>query len=514
MAKLVTVAEMVAIEKAADAAGLSCAQMMENAGQGLAESIIAHSQEPEKSVLALVGGGNNGGDALVAAAILTKQGWKVSAYLLVERDGDPYLDKLQEAGGKLFQHDPEASGESLSRLIEEHAILVDGLLGTGIKLPLRVSLSQPLSLIKETLMQMDEPPFVIAVDCPSGMDCDSGEVAEETLPADLTVCMAAIKSGMLSLPAFESLGAVEVVDIGLPDDLPEWAGVTRFVADEEWVASLQPRRPLDAHKGTFGTALILAGSRQYPGAALLAGRAAARSGVGLVAMVVPVSVERTIAGHFPEAIWLPLKVSKEWFAADDLELLSPHLSGKDALLIGPGFGLNKSTAAFIEGLLVKKDLPPLVIDADGLKLLAGLDNWPKRLPKGTILTPHPGEMAILTGLSKEDIQSDRIEIAERFAAKWKQVVLLKGAFSVIAAPDGRTALLPIATPALATAGTGDVLAGLITGLRAQDLSAFDAAVEGASLHGMAGLNAAEAFGGTASVLASDLLAEIPYLFKE
>lgn len=512
MAKLVSVAEMLAVEKAANAAGLSYEQMMENAGQGLAKSIVAHSHDIEKSIFALVGGGNNGGDALLACASLAEQGWKVGVYLQAEREDDPYVERVQQQGGKIILKKKNAEGVQVTKLISQYAVLLDGLLGIGIKLPLRPKSAGLLADVKLALAQTDKPPLVIAVDCPSGMDCDTGEIAGETLNADLTLSMAAVKRGMLTLPAFESLGELEVVNIGLPEDLKEWADIKRFVLDQSWVRSLLPERPLDAHKGTFGTALILAGSKQFPGAALLAGQAAARSGTGLITMAVPNATLDLIVWQMPEAIWIPLIASQDWMSEEDIHAISEKLENVDAALLGPGFGLDEATARFIDEFLKLKKIPPLVIDADGLKLLAGLDKWHNRLPEESVLTPHPGEMAILTGVDKEKIQAERLEIAERFAAKWKQVVLLKGAFSVIAAPDGRTALLPLSTSALATAGTGDVLAGLITGLRAQGLSAFDAACAGAWLHGMAALNAAANIGGSAGVIAGDLLVEFPKLF--
>jgi NAD(P)H-hydrate epimerase len=180
------------------------------------------------------------------------------------------------------------------------------------------------------------------------------------------------------------------------------------------------------------------------------------------------------------------------------------------MLLGPGFGQAESTKRFVEKLL-NANLPPLVSDADGLKLLAELPDWQKRLPPNSVLTPHPGEMAIMTGLSTDEIQGDRIGIAERFAKEWNHIVVLKGAFTIVASPDGRSATLPIATPALARAGTGDVLAGLITGLRAQGMAAFEAACSAAWLHGQAGMQAAEWHGGTAGVLAGDLIRELPAL---
>jgi len=525
--KLVTVSQMQAIEKEADAGGLTYDQMMENAGQGLADIILAlFSDEVEPEVVGLVGPGNNGGDTLVALSALLGQGWKASAFL-VKRKKDDLARRFAEAGGKVLSG---AGFEELAGAIETADVLLEGVLGTGIKLPLKKDMAEALSEINDILDSLDQAPLVIAVDCPSGVDCDTGETAGQTIPADLTVTMAAVKQGLLKLPAFEYVGELQVVDIGLPDDLPSLKDLNAEVANEEMVSALLPERPLASHKGTFGTALIAAGSINYTGAVLLAGEAANRIGAGLVRLAVPAPVHMALAGQIPEATWVLLPHEQGVISAGAAGVLVKNFEKVTALLIGPGFGTENTTKEFIENLLngkfvskkstagigfvhaeaeKKEDknekLPPLVLDADGLKLLAQIKDWHTKLPEATILTPHPGEMAVLTGLTKEEIQENRHEIAGRYAKEWGHVIVLKGAFTVIASPEGRMTVIPVATPALAHAGTGDVLAGLIVGLRAQGLDAFDAAVAGAWIHAQAGLYAAEDLGTTASVLASDIL---------
>lgn len=514
MVKLVTVAEMRTVERAADASGLSYAQMMENAGRSLANSVTAHSHDRERKALGLVGPGNNGGDTLVALAALAKSEWQASAYLVRDRDKDDiYVERLLSAGGQVHSVADDRSYEKLISLLAGHAVLLDGLLGTGIRMPLREPVEDVLRATKATIEKHSPRIYVVAVDCPSGMDCDTGQVASETLKADLTVSMAAVKRGMLTLPAFEYVGELEVGEIGLPADLPQWAAIQPQLIDEALVHAALPPRPLDAHKGTFGTALIVAGSQRYPGAALLASKAAYRSGAGLVTVAVIKTIQLELAGHLPEATWLPLPAEGGWIKAAAAKIVVGALERVTAMLLGPGFGQQAGTGEFLWKLL-KAKLPPLVIDADGLKLLAKLKDWPKRLPKHSVLTPHPGEMAILSGLSTEKIQSARIEMAEKYARAWKHIVVLKGAFTIVAAPDGRTAVMPLATPALARAGTGDVLAGIITGLRAQGLPAFEAACTAVWLHGQAGLRAAGRLGGTAGVLAGDLIDQLPALIAK
>jgi NAD(P)H-hydrate epimerase len=371
------------------------------------------------------------------------------------------------------------------------------------------------------------------VDCPSGIDCDTGEVADEAIASDLTVTMAAVKQGMLKLPAFEYVGDLKVVDIGLPADLAPFRDLQTDVAEEELVSALLPERPLDSHKGTFGTALIAAGSVNYTGAVVLAGEAAYRIGAGLVTLAVPAPLHSALAGRFPEATWVLLPHEMGVVSRDAAEVFAKNLERATALLIGPGLGTEDTSREFIENLLKGKvsqkrttarigfvrqesekkeepnsQLPAMIFDADGLKLLAKIPDWYKLLPAPAILTPHPGEMSVLTGLSKEEIQADRQGVASKYAKEWGHVVILKGAFTVIASPEGRMAIIPVASPALARAGTGDVLAGLIVGLRAQGLEAFEAAVAGAWIHAQAGLYAADDLGTTASVLAGDVLDSI------
>lgn len=509
--KYVSVAEMIAIEQEANALGITYEKMMENAGRSLAEVVdytFEDLDKREKIVLGLVGSGNNGGDTLVALTHLATKGWKTTAYLVGSRpQGDPLLVRLTAQGGLIHSLHDDAQLKKLKQCLESHRIVLDGILGTGFRLPLKPELAKSMANIKKILNTIEEPPVIIAVDCPSGVDCDTGEVAPECLPATMTVTMAAIKQGLFKFPAYSYCGEVIPVQIGLPsggEALKSWQAVRNIVPSPWMVRSLLPPRPLDAHKGTFGTALIVAGSRAYSGAALLAGRAAYRIGVGLVTMAVPEVIQLALAGVFPEATWIPLPHQNGFIAAESAQILEQYLPRIDALLIGPGFGLHPHSATFLEQF-IRPDLPPVVIDADGLKLLKNIQEWHTRLPPHSILTPHPGEMSILTDLKVPEIQARRVEVAKEFSQKWGHIVVLKGAFTVIASPEGDAAIIPVATPALARAGTGDVLAGAIVGLRAQNLTAFNAAMVGAFIHAHAGLQAVKYIGNPASVVAGDVL---------
>jgi hydroxyethylthiazole kinase-like uncharacterized protein yjeF len=530
---------MKAVEQEADASGLTYEMMMENAGHNLAREVLqlSYVQEDEEDlqVLGLVGPGNNGGDALVALAHLAEKGWTARAFLVKRKaEKDPLVTRLEEADGEIYLADKDMDFQQLQSFLEAADVVLDGILGTGFKLPLKQDVARVLTAVQGVLDELDWPPLVVAVDCPSGVDCDSGQAAPETIPADATVTMAAVKQGLLKVPAFDLVGELRVVGIGELGELESWKAIGSEVADAQLVTTLLPQRPTDAHKGTFGTALIAAGSINYTGAALLTGRAAYRIGAGLVTLAIPASLHTALSGHLPEATWVLLPHEMGVISAEAADVLGKNIERATALLLGPGFGMEDTTGEFLSNLLkgagtMKSGhsrmgfvqgqdtngerkhymLPPLVVDADGLKLLAKQPDWPRLLPAPAILTPHPGEMAILTGLEIETIQKDRLALARKFALEWGHVVVLKGAFTVVAAPDGRTTTIPVANPALARAGSGDVLAGLIVGLRAQGIEAYDSARIGAWVHAQAGLAAAQALGSRAAVLAGDILESVP-----
>jgi NAD(P)H-hydrate epimerase len=531
--KLVSVAEMKAVEREADANGLTYDMMMENAGDGLAKVVESEFKDfKDGGILGLVGSGNNGGDTLVALAKLADSGWPATAYIVRKRPkGDPLIEGLISSNGKVIKITDDDDFNNLKSAINTHSILMDGILGTGIKLPVRGRVADVLALAKKILTQLGDKPKVVAVDCPSGVDCDSGEASPECLEADLTVTMAAVKRGLLKFPANNLIGRLMLVGIGLEYEdkrSKSWQAIIRTVVTPEWVQATMPPRSRDAHKGTFGTAMIVAGSVNYSGAVLLAGKAAYRAGAGLVTLAVPAPLHSALAGHIPEGTWLLLPDEMGVIADNAAEVVLENLDRVTAMLLGPGFGLESETENFLVNLFSspprnrrteigfvqaanqgettgKRELPPLVIDADGLKLLARIPDWQSKLIKPSVLTPHPGEMAVLTGLEISEIQSQRVETAERYAREWGHVVVLKGANTVIAEPGGRTAIIPVASSSLARAGTGDVLAGIITGMRAQGVEAFEAAASGCWIHAHSGLKAAESLGTNTSVLAGDLL---------
>lgn len=542
--RILSISEMRALESTADMAGHSYAQMMEQAGKSLAIAVVHHAPVKGRRVLVLVGPGNNGGDGLVAARLLHESGAHVTAYLTHKRvpAEDAVFQRAHVAGMTVVHAPEDADYETLRRLAAHTHIIIDSLLGIGAAPPLRGVVADVLRQVKTGLAQaaadpltaLNRPPkpapprpLIVAVDGPSGLDFDTGAIDPLALKAHVTVTFAAPKWGHFALPGAAYVGELLVADIGIPKSVEiSSKGVT--VPDPASVRRWLPARPLDAHKGTFGKALIVAGSLNYTGAAILAASAAVRTGAGLVTLAIPHTLHAAIVPAVPEATYILLTHALGLLDARAAAPLLEKAADYSALLIGPGLSHTPETTAFMRRFLgldagkrgtgfapnvtppeaERPILPPLVVDADGLNILSEIPDWPALLPPGTILTPHPGEMARLTGKTTAEIQADRLHSAQTSAAAWGHIVVLKGAFTVVAAPDGETALLPFANPGLGSAGTGDVLAGAIVALRAQGLDAFEAAVAGAYLHGMAGEIARERLG-AAGMAASDVTRALP-----
>ena len=526
--KVFSVAEMVAAEKAADAAGVSYERMMENAGKAVADAIQQKTNVAGLHVTILVGPGNNGGDGLVAARYLAQAGADVVCYLSRARDAgsDANYAQLQQIGLLTLVADLDQRYRVLRHRLHITDILVDALLGTGVSRPIGGDLAHLLRQVQvalqehiHNLAQTHQPPLlpithippppprplVVAVDCPSGLNCDSGALDPLAIPADLTITFAGPKRGHFIFPGAAACGEIVVADIGISADLEPVLAAPLTLMTAAEARALLPPRPPDGHKGTFGTAIICAGQARYWGAPVLAGLAALRGGAGLVALGVPQAIRAAVATQLPEATYLPLP-ERTTLGADAARLLARDgvWKGRAALLLGPGLG---KAEAFVSALLDTPDLPPLVIDADGLNMLAQMPDWPNRVPPGNILTPHPGELARLLGVSLPALLAqDRVTVTREAATRWGQVVVHKGAYTVIAAPDGRVALLPFAHAALSIGGSGDVLAGIIAALRAQDLPAFDAARLGGYLHGAAALRAAP---GPAGLLTREIAHHVP-----
>ena len=510
--KIVTAAQMRRIEDRSETLGVSKDTLMENAGLSIARR-IRQLLAPliGVPVIVLVGPGNNGGDGLVAARHLHRWGASVTVYICRDRRSpDPKLDAVKALGVPIIAASSDAGLARLTALLGSAHMAVDAVLGIGSIRPIQSTLLDILTLLAKA--RAERPHLrLIAIDVPSGMNADSGHADAACVPADITLATGYPKVGHYAYQAAPLVGALEVADIGLP---PAAADAPLSLMTAAHMRTLLPNRPAASHKGSFGRALVVAGSSNYIGAAYLAATAATRAGSGLVTIALPAAIQTAVASKAAEPTYLPLPetspgVIAPTAAADVLDALRDC----DSMLLGCGMGQADDTRRFIEGALYSdKRLPPAVIDADGLNALAATPRWWERIPDLAILTPHPGEMARLTGMSTPEVQSDRIGIAMESAARWHKIVVLKGAYTVVAFPDGGAMLSPFANAGLASAGTGDVLAGGIAGLLAQGLSPQDAAALGVYLHGLAGERARARLGDTGMV-ASDLLPELPLAIK-
>jgi NAD(P)H-hydrate epimerase len=503
--KIVTIAQMRELERLADERyGLTSPILMERAGTRVAELVRTRcgGSVADVPILMLVGPGNNGGDGTVAARHLRDWGAETISLLIKER-------RLESAAGAVLV------GEDLAELrpaLARAELVIDAVLGTGHARPLDDFTHATFALVEAERRQ--RPALqVLAVDLPSGVNADTGEADPGTLRADVTLTLANPKIGLFAFPAANYVGELEVGDIGIPAALTEGLALDQLTT--EVIRPLLPARPLDSNKGTFGKVMVLAGSLSYPGSAYLASSAAGRAGAGLVTLAVTPELAPIYAAKLAEATLHLLPAESEQPLEQRAQGLLVGLRGYRALLVGPGLGQGKATQLFLHSIfnrlraLPEDERPRLVVDADGLNALAKLPEWWALPPPGAVLTPHPGEMARLCGgRGVSGGGPERLALARERAAAWGHTVVLKGACTVVAAPDGATALFWPPNPALATAGTGDVLAGTIAGLLAQGLAPAAAARVGVYLHGQAGLLAREAFG-LAGVVAGDLLPHLP-----
>ena len=514
--KIVTVEQMRALEAQAEARGISTDRLMENAGLAVAEKarqLVGNLRG--EHIAMLVGPGNNGGDGLVAARYLNDWGARVHVYLCARRqEGDPKLELLLERAMDIVELSEGGDGRPLAQVLASCRLAVDALLGTGRSRPIGGALRTALELLHEA--KRARPGFpVLALDVPSGLDADTGACDVATPSADVTVTLGYPKVGLFGFPGAGKAGKLEIIDIGIPLELAE--GIDLELSSPAWMSSVLPKRPLNANKGTFGRVMVVAGSAEYIGAAYLACAGAIRAGAGLVTLATPRSLVPVIATLLPEVVYLPLPEA-EWGIVKGGEVakhIHQELAHYEALLVGCGLGQRSQVVDMVQSLLLSMPSglsPRIVLDADGLNILSRVPHWWQRIDEDMIVTPHPGEMRRLTERSVDEVQADRLKAAREAAAAWRKTVLLKGAHSIIAIPEGQARINPFANPALATAGTGDVLAGLVAGLLAQGLSTFHAAVAGAYVHGAAAELLRQDMGDT-GMAASDLLPAIPRAMK-
>ncbi len=508
--KIVSAAQMKELDRRTIAeAKVPGATLMERAGSGVVTAMErAAGSLSGKTVAILCGKGNNGGDGFVVARLLRKRRARIRVLLLAhpgDLSGDAktmHRKFLSVAGAKSVLAAP--APDAIRDALVQSDMIVDALLGTG----LSATVSAPYRAAIEAINEASVP--VVAVDLPSGIHADTGAVMGAAVRADMTVTFGLPKLGLYTGAGLDHAGRIEVVDIGIPRTFVETIASRVSLITMETVRRLIPDRRVSSHKGTYGHAGIVAGSVGKTGAAAMAARAALRVGAGLVTVATPASVNDTLEAKLLEAMTVPMPETKaRTLARAGLEEILSFVNARTAVAIGPGLTTHPETVELIHALLPRLEKPS-VLDADALNALAGRTSLVEQCKVPPILTPHPGEMArLVEGASARAINDDRIGTAVAFAQARRVMLVLKGARTVVAHPDGRTAVCSTGNPGMATAGTGDVLTGMIVGLLAQGLSPWDAACAGTYLHGLAGdLAAAER--GLAGMTAGDVIEQIPH----
>ncbi len=508
--ELVTAAEMRELDRAAiEGRNIPSLRLMEQAGQAVAREMERRFGPLRGRTVTIVAGkGQNGGDGFVVARLLRKKNCRARVALLaspfsLKGDAAVNLRRFQKAGGRCHAVDKESALDSvLAPLLQTSEMLVDAIFGTGLNAPVK---GLPASAI--ALMNASGRP-IVAIDLPSGLDGDTGFVLGSAVTAALTVTLARPKRGLYLGVGPDHAGAVRVADIGIPADLIAAAKIPVSLLEAADVRPLLHRRPRTAHKGTFGHAGIIAGSAGKTGAAAMAAMAALRIGTGLVTVAAPRSASDVLEAKLLEAMTCPVpETEARTLSEQALDPLLAFAAGKTALAIGPGIGTHPETQSLVRSLLVAVKRP-MLLDADGLNAVAGHTDLLGRASGPLVLTPHPGEMARLLGTTSAAIQRDRLGAASRLACERNVCVVLKGAGTVVAGPDGSLAVNSTGNPGMATAGTGDVLTGVIAGLLAQGLPPWEAACAGVYLHGLAGDLAASEQGET-GLIAGDVIRAVP-----
>jgi len=457
----------------------------------------------------ICGKGNNGGDGFALARRLRIRGVPVRVALLasfgaVKNEAQVHCAVLRKMDVDIAQN---ATARSLAEIISWSDILVDAMFGVGLSSPLSGLYARAVDMIN-----LSGRP-VVAVDIPTGIDADTGAVMGTAIRADLTVTMALHKRGLVLYPGAEHAGIVRVADIGIPQEVVEQEKISVSLLDRCTVQGVIQRRIGDSHKGDFGHCMVIAGSPGKAGAAIMAARGALRSGTGLVSVATPHSLVPVIQSQIVEAMCVPSAESIEGtMGIGAEEELLKAMGTMSACAIGPGLSTHYETVQAVRNI-IKRLAVPAVIDADGLNALVGFTDILKKVKAPIIVTPHPGEMGRLLGLSTSDVQKDRLGIASAFAIKHKVTVVLKGAATVIATPVGSVFINATGNPGMASGGTGDVLTGMIGGLLAQGYTSAQAACLGVYLHGLAGDCAAQEKG-EAGMIAGDLIEKIPMVIQE
>ena len=510
--KVATSEEMRSLEGRANRKGVDNSALMEKAGLEIALDVSREVGFLRGiGVLILVGPGNNGSDGLIAGMHLSSFGAKVTVILTSERTSfDPIMVKVLQSNAKVFSLCQQNSQEILSVLdneVERSHVIIDAIFGIGINREIKGFFAKVLTIVNE---RRKKGSLVFAVDVPTGLFSDTGKTDKSFLAPDVTLALGVLKVGHVTQPGASKIGRLRLLDIGIPDNIE--SSIKTNLITKKMVSKYFIDRPSDSNKGTFGKAFVIGGSENYIGAVGFAAGAAYRAGVGLVTIAVPREISSMLATAIPEATVVPI----DCFSGNthpnitvDTRSLYKAVSGYSSMLFGCGIGLSRQSGLMLEDLVLSEmKLPTVVLDADGLNLMSKVANWWERIPCGTLLTPHPGEMSRLTGIKISEIQSNRQSLCKYYAQKWSTTIVLKGANTVISAPTGETWISPWSDPVLAVAGTGDVLSGLIVGFMAQGISVEKSAVLAVYAHGLAGEQFSKTVGGS-GMFASDLLRLLP-----
>lgn len=467
--------------------GLPGVVLMENAGARVVEEILSCTAGQKKRVVILAGGGNNGGDGFVIARRLFDLGWQPLLCLLVKPDaikGDAksHLDVYLKRGLPLFQL-IESTMEGLSNELNRADIIIDAILGTGVKGRVREPFSQVISAVN----RLEGEKTVIAVDIPSGVSSDNGKVEGEAIQATKTITFVFPKKGFFLNDGPRFIGKWKAVDISVPPSIAiDLEMSLPKLLTETLVINSLPKRSPNGHKGTFGHALVVGGSRSYVGAPVYAAKAVLNSGAGLVTLAIPEGIYPMVATQNPESLFLPLPEKEGHFAEKAVKEIQAKLPQFDGVAIGPGMsrfpGGEEWIIKFFNGLSNQ----PVVVDADALYLLRNQLDLVSQYNGPVIFTPHPGEMAHLMNVSIKEIEENRLEIARVFAEKYQVFLLLKGHRSIIATPDGEVFINPYGHDALGKGGSGDVLTGLITSFLVQGATPLQSLILASYLHAKGG----------------------------
>ncbi|MBI4515671.1 MAG: NAD(P)H-hydrate dehydratase [Deltaproteobacteria bacterium] len=503
---LVTAAEMRRLDRLTIEAGTPGRVLMERAGQGACQALLHWFPHARKRQVVIVAGkGNNGGDGFVMARLLRRRGVRARVALLgrksdVKGDAARNLQVWVKGRGAVDEILQADDLTGLSPRLESAAVVVDAIFGTGLNAPVQGLAADVIELINSCGVP------VFAVDIASGLDADRGLPLGTAVQAEATATFGFAKIGQMLCPGVDYTGALAVVDIGITPAAVDIVSPPARLLAAEAVAGLVPRRRRDAHKGDSGHLLIIAGSRGRTGAAQLAARAALRAGAGLVTLAGPASINPILCAASPEVMTAVLPDHDDQLVFDAPQL-ARLLEGKSAIVIGPGMGTHEAAQRTVRWLAEHAEVA-VVADADALTCMASMPQWPQPQAEW-IVTPHPGEMARLIFTDATAVQHDRAGTARRLAEKHQCVVILKGARSVIASPEGALWINPSGNPGMAVGGMGDVLSGILGALLAQGLEPEDAAQLGTYVHGAAADALVAARGSELGLLAGEVADQVP-----